>query len=123
MPVFRANQRENYPMVKGRKMPVEFGLLLTPGPLKGEPVNRWLDALDASVPQFAGSIQDLWMSDHFFWEDIPTFEAWTVLSYIAARWPQFKVVPSVLAHGYRNPAMPAKMGATLQALSGGRFIM
>lgn len=104
-------------------MTVEFGLLLTPGPRKGQAVNRWLDDLEASVPHFTGTIQSLWKSDHFFWDDAPTYEAWTVLAFLAARWPQFKVAPSVLSQGYRNPALLAKMGATLQTLSGGRFIM
>jgi alkanesulfonate monooxygenase SsuD/methylene tetrahydromethanopterin reductase-like flavin-dependent oxidoreductase (luciferase family) len=104
-------------------MTVEFGLLLTPGPAKGQPVNRWMDALEASMTPLTGSIQSLWMSDHMFWEDVPTYEAWTVLAYIAARWPQFKVAPSVLGQSYRNPALLAKMSATLQILSNGRFIM
>jgi len=104
-------------------MTVEFGLLLTPGPAKGQPVNQWLDHLEASVTPLTGSFQSLWMSDHMFWEDVPTYEAWTVLAYLAARWPQFKVAPSVLSQGYRNPALLAKMGATLQSLSKGRFIM
>ena len=29
----------------------------------------------------------------------------------------------VLGHGYRNPALTAKMASTLQVLSGGRFIL
>jgi alkanesulfonate monooxygenase SsuD/methylene tetrahydromethanopterin reductase-like flavin-dependent oxidoreductase (luciferase family) len=29
----------------------------------------------------------------------------------------------VLGHGYRNPALPAKMASTLQVLSGGRFML
>jgi hypothetical protein len=43
-----------------------------------------------------------------------------VLSYAAARWPQFDLGPMVLGQSYRNPAMLAKMGATLQRLNRGR---
>jgi alkanesulfonate monooxygenase SsuD/methylene tetrahydromethanopterin reductase-like flavin-dependent oxidoreductase (luciferase family) len=63
------------------------------------------------------------MTDHFFWGDEPTYEASTVLAYAAARWPQFDLGPMVYGQSYRNPAMLAKMGATLQMLSNGRFIM
>src|SRR4051812_12437151 len=103
-------------------MPVDFGLGLLAGPPKGQ-ISKWMDDLDASIPQLAGHFKSLWMTDHFFWEDAPTYEAWTTLCYAAARWPQFDVGPMVLGQSYRNPAMLAKMGATLQALSNGRCIM
>ena len=104
-------------------MTIEFGLALTPGSRREQAVTQWLDDLDASLTPLSGSIQSLWMSDHFAWDDAPTLEAWTVMSYLAAHWPQFAVASSVLGQNYRNPALLAKMGATLQVLSGGRFIM
>jgi alkanesulfonate monooxygenase SsuD/methylene tetrahydromethanopterin reductase-like flavin-dependent oxidoreductase (luciferase family) len=82
-----------------------------------------MDVLDTCLPQFTGDFDSLWISDHFFWDDIPTMECWTTLSYMAARWPQFKIGPMVLGQSYRNPALLAKMAATLQFLTGGRFIM
>ncbi len=103
-------------------MTVEFGLVVPAGPPKGQ-LNKWLDDLDAVVPQVEGSFTGLWMTDHFFWGDEPTYEAWTVLTFLAARFPQFKVGPVVLGQSYRNPALLAKMAATLQTLSGGRLIM
>ncbi|MCZ7543128.1 MAG: LLM class flavin-dependent oxidoreductase [Anaerolineae bacterium] len=103
-------------------MAVDFGLSLPAGPPKGQ-VNKWMDDLDAVIPQLEGRFRSLWMTDHFQWADAPTYEAWTVLAYMAARWPQFEIGPIVLGQGYRNPALLAKMAATLQALSGGQFIM
>ncbi len=103
-------------------MSVKFGLGLLAGPPKGQ-ISKWMDDLDAALPQIAGHFESLWMTDHFFWEDNPTHEAWTVMAYMAARWPQFKIGPMVLGQSYRNPALLAKMAATLQTLSGGRFIM
>jgi alkanesulfonate monooxygenase SsuD/methylene tetrahydromethanopterin reductase-like flavin-dependent oxidoreductase (luciferase family) len=103
-------------------MTVEFGLALPAGPPKGQ-LDRWLRDLDIVLPQIGKDFSSLWMTDHFFWEDQPTFEAWTALAYVAARWPQFKLGPAVLGQSYRNPALMAKMGATLQTLSGGRLIM
>lgn len=103
-------------------MSVKFGLGLLAGPPKGQ-ISKWMDDLDAALPQMAGHFDSLWMTDHFFWQDNPTHEAWTVMAYLAARWPQFKIGPMVLGQSYRNPALLAKMAATLQTLSGGRFIM
>jgi alkanesulfonate monooxygenase SsuD/methylene tetrahydromethanopterin reductase-like flavin-dependent oxidoreductase (luciferase family) len=103
-------------------MAVEFGLSLPAGPPPGA-VPRWLADLDAAVPALAGIFDSLWMTDHFFWDDAPTYEAWTAMAYLAARWPEHRIGPMVLGQSYRNPAVLAKMAATLQALSGGRFIM
>jgi alkanesulfonate monooxygenase SsuD/methylene tetrahydromethanopterin reductase-like flavin-dependent oxidoreductase (luciferase family) len=104
-------------------MAVDLGLALTFGPRKGTPVSSWTDELDAHLPKLAGRFKSMWMTDHFFWKENPTHEAMIVLTYLATRWPQFEVGPMVLGQSYRNPALLAKMGATLQWLSGGRFIM
>ena len=101
---------------------VDFGLGLLAGPPKGQ-LDRWLADLDATLPQLKGHFRSLWMTDHFQWEGEPTYEAMTVLSFIAARYPDFEVGPMVLGQSYRNPALLALMGATLQTLSQGRFIM
>lgn len=103
-------------------MPVEFGLSLPAGPARGR-INAWMDDLDTSLNQLGDHVKSVWMTDHFFWDDAPTYEAWTVLSYIAGRWPGLLFGPVVLGQGYRNPALLAKMGATLQLLSHGRLIM
>ncbi len=103
-------------------MTTDIGLLLTPGPAKGS-TSRWLAELDSYLPALAGHVRSLWMSDHLFWEDAPTYEAWTVMAYLAARYPQFEIGSSVLGQSYRNPALLAKMSATLQDLSGGRCIL
>jgi alkanesulfonate monooxygenase SsuD/methylene tetrahydromethanopterin reductase-like flavin-dependent oxidoreductase (luciferase family) len=79
--------------------------------------------LDAALPTLGDAFESLWMTDHFFWNDDPTYEAWTIMAYMAARWPQFKIGPMVLGQSYRNPALLAKMAATLQTISDGRFIM
>ncbi len=103
-------------------MPVEFGLSLPAGPSKDR-VGQWMDDIETQLSLLAGQFTSVWMTDHFFWNGQPTYEAWTVLSYIAGRWPDIKMGPMVLGQGYRNPALLAKMGATVQHLSHGRFIM
>ena len=53
----------------------------------------------------------------------PTYETWTMLSWIAAATSKIKVASRVLGVPYRSPAMVAKMAATLDQLSGGRLIL
>ncbi|MDX2159697.1 MAG: LLM class flavin-dependent oxidoreductase [bacterium] len=101
---------------------VDWGLALKAGPAKGN-IAGWLTDIEAAVPQLQPHFQSLWMTDHFFWGDSPTHEAWTVMAYLAARFPTLKIGPMVLGQSYRNPALLAKMAATLQVLSGGNFIM
>ena len=103
-------------------MTVEFGVALLPGPAKGQ-TSKWINDLDAILPELTGHFKSLWATDHFSWDDKPTYEAWTIMSYLAARWPRFDIGSMVLSQSYRNPAMLAKMAATLQSLSGGRLIM
>lgn len=103
-------------------MAVDFGLGLLAGP-PADNYQQWLSDLDTSVALLKGKFRSLWMTDHFFWGGEPTYEAWTTMSFIAARYPDFEVGPMVLGQSYRNPAMLALMAATLQTLSQGRFIM
>jgi alkanesulfonate monooxygenase SsuD/methylene tetrahydromethanopterin reductase-like flavin-dependent oxidoreductase (luciferase family) len=53
----------------------------------------------------------------------PTYEVWTMLTWIAARTSRIRVATRVLGVPYRHPAMVAKMAETLDRLSGGRFIL
>src|SRR5689334_19611321 len=53
----------------------------------------------------------------------PSFETWTMLSWIAARTSRIRIATRVLGVPYRNPAMTAKMAETFDRLSGGRLIL
>jgi alkanesulfonate monooxygenase SsuD/methylene tetrahydromethanopterin reductase-like flavin-dependent oxidoreductase (luciferase family) len=61
-------------------------------------------------------------SDHLH-GDSPTFEPWTLLSWIAAATSRIHVATRVLGVPYRHPAVVAKMAETLDRLSGGRLIL
>lgn len=61
-------------------------------------------------------------SDHLH-GDHPTYETWTMLTWIAAATERVRVVSNVLGLPYRNPAVLAKMAETLQRLSGGRLVL
>src|SRR4051794_25659421 len=74
------------------------------------------------LPLVARYFDSLWIYDHFFeLENLPDpwLECWTTLTWLAARFPTLGIGTVVLGVGYRNPALLAKMAATLQVLSGG----
>jgi probable F420-dependent oxidoreductase len=61
-------------------------------------------------------------SDHLHGGN-PTYETWTMLSWIAAETSRIGVATRVLGMPYRNPAVLAKMAETFDRLSGGRLIL
>ena len=78
--------------------------------------------LPTALPVF----DSLWIADHFYGFDArtdPFLEAWTTLTWLGAKFPDVTLCHHVLGHGYRPPALTAKMAATLQTLTGGRFVL
>ena len=72
----------------------------------------------------------VWVSDHLFFdwskyggssERRGTLECWTTLSALAASTEHVRVGSLTLCNDLRNPALVAKMAATLDLLSGGRL--
>ena len=51
----------------------------------------------------------------------PALECWTTLSALATETESIRLTPLVLANHYRSPGLLAKMGATLDVISGGRL--
>ena len=78
-------------------------------------------------PSVLPHFDSVWIADHFYGFDKEKkegfLEAWVTLTWLAARFPGVGLCHHVLGHGYRNPALIAKMAATLQVLSGGRFMV
>ncbi|HJZ46650.1 MAG TPA: LLM class flavin-dependent oxidoreductase [Roseiflexaceae bacterium] len=53
----------------------------------------------------------------------PSYETWTLLSWVAARTARIRLAPIVLALPNRHPAVLAKMAETLDRLSAGRLVL
>jgi probable F420-dependent oxidoreductase len=53
----------------------------------------------------------------------PTYETWTMLSWMAAATSRIRIATRVLGVPYRSPAMVAKMAETFDRLSDGRLIL
>lgn len=78
------------------------------------------------LPVVAEHFDSLWVYDHFYGFDQrsdPYLECWTTLTWLAAQFPTLQVGTLVMGVGYRNPALVAKMGATLHTLSNGRLVL
>jgi len=66
----------------------------------------------------------LFVADHvFLGRDGAIFEGWTLLSAFAAMTERMLLAPIHLCDSFRNPALTAKMVATLDVISGGRFVL
>jgi alkanesulfonate monooxygenase SsuD/methylene tetrahydromethanopterin reductase-like flavin-dependent oxidoreductase (luciferase family) len=79
--------------------------------------------LDRVLRLAAPSFESVWVSDHLMTEDRFRLECWTQLTWTAARFPEPLLGTIVMANSYRHPPLLAKMAASLQHLSGGRFIL
>ena len=68
-------------------------------------------------------LDSVWMPDHFMFEKEPVLECFTVLGAIASKTNRIRIGQLVTGVPYRNPALLAKMYATLDVISHGRSIV
>ena len=63
-----------------------------------------------------------WLMDHLTWgPNSAVFECWTTLSALSRETSRIHLGPFFLCNSYRNPALVAKMAATLDTISRGRL--
>src|SRR5439155_26361847 len=69
--------------------------------------------------------ESIWLFDHFHTVPKPTdeltFESFTALAALAAITTRVRLGHVVVCNGYRNPALVAKMIATMDVIAGGRI--
>jgi len=89
--------------------------------------NTWSDILDSARRAEAVGYDGVWFADHFMPNGAdnggPCQEVFTVLAGLAAAVPRVRLGSLVLGNTYRHPAVVAKMAATLDHVSGGRFVL
>jgi alkanesulfonate monooxygenase SsuD/methylene tetrahydromethanopterin reductase-like flavin-dependent oxidoreductase (luciferase family) len=102
---------------------IQFGWALNGGPVEGMAPSQYRRSVKQQIELVEAQVDSLWFIDHVQFGDDPLLEGWTALTYLAAEYPQFHVGHMVLCQSFRNPALLAKMAATLQYLSNGRFTL
>jgi len=102
---------------------VQFGFTMPADQLDKARQRTYVDDLNRALTLINGHFDSAWFIDHLQFGDTGVLEGFTALSYIAALHPPLKFGHTVLCQSFRNPALLAKMGATLQFLSGGRFLL
>jgi len=89
---------------------------------------RWPELLDMTRAIEDLGFDSVWVGEHLLyrWADRPArgpWEAWTLLAAIAAATSRIELGPLVACTNFHNPAMLAKQAATIDEVSGGRFVL
>jgi alkanesulfonate monooxygenase SsuD/methylene tetrahydromethanopterin reductase-like flavin-dependent oxidoreductase (luciferase family) len=101
---------------------VQFGLTLPITPINFSQ-EMFLTKIQVGLDTIVEHFDSVWISDHLQFGTRPLFEGWTMLTYLAALRPELRYGHLVLCQLFRNPAHLAKMAATFQYMSQGRFIL
>lgn len=98
--------------------PIRFGALLR------QADNRWSSIAEAARIADDVGFHAIHFIDHLLAIPNPEsdiLESWTTMTACAAQTTRVRVSANVLCNSFRSPALLAKMGATLDQISGGRF--
>jgi F420-dependent oxidoreductase-like protein len=101
-------------------MAIHFGVTLP------QIKRTWEETRAVAQEVEALGFDSVWLNDHLYGipgPQIPIFEAWTTLSAVGAITSRVQLGTLVSPIGFRNPALLAKMAATLDNISGGRVIV
>jgi probable F420-dependent oxidoreductase len=93
-----------------------------------ERVVRWPEYRDMVHAAEKCGFDSMWLGDHLLYRgdgrpERGPWEAWTMLSALAAETERIDFGPLVACAGFHPPAVLAKMAATVDEISGGRFIL
>ncbi len=89
---------------------------------------RWPEYLAMARAAEESGFDSIWLGDHLLYggdgrpERAP-WEAWTMLSALAAATGRVRLGPLVACAGFHPPGLLAKMAATVDEVSGGRFVL
>ncbi|WP_206446735.1 LLM class F420-dependent oxidoreductase [Agrococcus sp. KRD186] len=108
---------------------LRFGLFIPQGwrlDLVGiDPAEQWQRMLSVAQAADAGAWDSVWVYDHMHTTPQPTqeatHEAWTLMAALAASTERVRLGQMCTCIGYRNPALLAKIAATVDVISGGRL--
>jgi probable F420-dependent oxidoreductase len=89
---------------------------------------RWPEYLAMARAAEAAGFHSIWLGDHLLYRgdgrpERGPWEAWTLLSALAAATERVRLGPLVACAGFHPPGLIAKMAATIDEVSGGRFVL
>jgi alkanesulfonate monooxygenase SsuD/methylene tetrahydromethanopterin reductase-like flavin-dependent oxidoreductase (luciferase family) len=99
---------------------VQFGLIVPENPQHPPSRQGYLADIDRLLALAKGYYDSAWCIDHL---EGDVLESWTAVSHLSARHPELVWGHTVLSHTFRNPALLAKMAATLSYLTEGRYVL
>ena len=109
---------------------LKVGLMLpqTEG-LRGPGVRGWGEVRDMALLAEQAGFDSVWLVDHLLYklegeaQARGVWECWSLVSAVAAITERVEIGTLVMAMGWRNPALLAKMASTVEEISGGRLIL
>jgi alkanesulfonate monooxygenase SsuD/methylene tetrahydromethanopterin reductase-like flavin-dependent oxidoreductase (luciferase family) len=89
---------------------------------------RWPELLSIARAADAAGYDSLWVGDHLLYRgdgrpERAPWDAWTLLAAIAASTRRINLGPLVAATAFHPPGLIARMAATIDEVSGGRFVL
>lgn len=104
---------------------IEFGYNPPSGERGRETIrpNEYLSDLSSALDVATQGFDSIWVSDHLNYAAEWRLECWTLLSWIAARYPGVGLSTIVMSNTFRHPSIMAKMAASIQVMSSGRFTL
>jgi len=88
---------------------------------------RWAEYLAMARAAEEVGFDSLWLGDHLLYRggrpECGPWEVWTLLAALAAATEQITLGPLVACTAFHPPGLIAKMAATLDEISGGRFVL
>jgi probable F420-dependent oxidoreductase len=89
---------------------------------------RWPEYVAMARAAEESGFDSIWLGDHLLYggngrPERGPWEAWTLLSALAAATERVRLGPLVACAGFHPPGLIAKMAATVDEISGGRFVL
>src|SRR5919109_4713960 len=93
-----------------------------------ERVVRWPEYLAMARAAEECGFDSIWLGDHLLYRgdgrlERGPWEAWTLLAALAAATERVRLGPLVACAGFHPPGLIAKMAASVDEVSGGRFVL
>jgi len=89
---------------------------------------RWSELLVIARAAEAAGFDSIWVGDHMLYRgdarpERGPWDAWTTLAALAASTERVRLGPLVAATAFHPPGLIARMAATIDEISGGRFVL